>query len=100
MLRKLTRSLTEDIAPLLPAGVHFTEAHAIDAFDLLADCRTNRCFGKKYECESDVAGWRRTVQRSLCGRWLPASSEARYLQSVRKAKASKRGTVRDSFRDS
>jgi len=41
MLRKLARSLTEDIAPLLPAGVHFTEAHAIDAFDLLADCRTN-----------------------------------------------------------
>ncbi|MBI5783600.1 MAG: nucleotidyl transferase AbiEii/AbiGii toxin family protein [Gammaproteobacteria bacterium] len=32
MLEKLTRSLTEDIAPLLPAGVTFTEDDAIDAF--------------------------------------------------------------------
>jgi predicted nucleotidyltransferase component of viral defense system len=33
MLKKLTRSLTEDIAPLLPAGVRFDEAVAIDAFN-------------------------------------------------------------------
>jgi len=32
MLEKLTRSLTEDIAPLLPTGVTFTEDDAIDAF--------------------------------------------------------------------
>jgi len=32
MLEKLARSLTEDIAPLLPAGVRFNDADAIDAF--------------------------------------------------------------------
>jgi predicted nucleotidyltransferase component of viral defense system len=33
MLEKLTRSLTEDIAPLLPAGIRFAEADAIRAFE-------------------------------------------------------------------
>ena len=33
MLEKLNRSLTEDIAPLLPAGVMFTDEHAIAAFE-------------------------------------------------------------------
>ena len=32
MLEKLNRSLTEDIAPLLPAGIRFTEDDAIQAF--------------------------------------------------------------------
>ena len=32
MLKKLNRSLTEDIAPLLPPGVNFTDADAITAF--------------------------------------------------------------------
>jgi predicted nucleotidyltransferase component of viral defense system len=32
MLRKLNQSLTEDIAPLLPAGVNFTDDDAIAAF--------------------------------------------------------------------
>ena len=32
MLEKLTRSLTEDIAPLLPAGVHFSDDDAVEAF--------------------------------------------------------------------
>src|SRR6185437_8758678 len=32
MLKKLNRSLSEDIAPLLPAGVRFTEDAAIAAF--------------------------------------------------------------------
>lgn len=32
MLKKLNQSLTEDIAPLLPAGVSFTDADAIAAF--------------------------------------------------------------------
>lgn len=32
MLEKLTRSLTEDIAPLLPAGVRFDESDALRAF--------------------------------------------------------------------
>lgn len=33
MLEKLTRSLTEDIAPLLSAGVRFSDGDAIDAFE-------------------------------------------------------------------
>jgi predicted nucleotidyltransferase component of viral defense system len=33
MLEKLTRSLTEDIGPLLPLGVRFNEADAIAAFE-------------------------------------------------------------------
>ena len=33
MLEKLTRSLTEDIAPLLPAGVRFNDDDAILAFE-------------------------------------------------------------------
>ena len=32
MLEKLTRSLTDDIAPLLPTGITFTEDNALDAF--------------------------------------------------------------------
>lgn len=32
MLEKLTRSLTEDVDPLLPAGVQFTDDDAIEAF--------------------------------------------------------------------
>jgi predicted nucleotidyltransferase component of viral defense system len=32
MLKKLNQSLTEDIAPLLPAGVKFTDSDAIEAF--------------------------------------------------------------------
>jgi predicted nucleotidyltransferase component of viral defense system len=33
MLEKLTHSLTEDIGPLLPAGVHFDDADALRAFE-------------------------------------------------------------------
>ena len=33
MLEKLTRSLTEDIAPLLPPGVRFNDADALHAFE-------------------------------------------------------------------
>lgn len=33
MLEKLTRSLTEDIAPLLPAGVRFADEQALQAFE-------------------------------------------------------------------
>ncbi|HEB56345.1 MAG TPA: nucleotidyl transferase AbiEii/AbiGii toxin family protein [Gammaproteobacteria bacterium] len=33
MLEKLRRSLTEDIAPLLPAGVQFDDDDAVDAFN-------------------------------------------------------------------
>lgn len=33
MLAKLTRSLTDDIEPLLPAGIHFNDEHALAAFN-------------------------------------------------------------------
>ena len=33
MLEKLTRSLTEDIEPLLPAGVRFNDDDAMQAFE-------------------------------------------------------------------
>jgi len=33
MLEKLSRSLLEDIAPLLPAGVQFNDDDAMDAFN-------------------------------------------------------------------
>lgn len=33
MLEKLTHSLTEDIAPLLPAGIHFDDEIALQAFE-------------------------------------------------------------------
>ena len=33
MLEKLTRSLIEDIAPFLPAGVRFNDDDAIQAFE-------------------------------------------------------------------
>jgi predicted nucleotidyltransferase component of viral defense system len=33
MLEKLTRSLTEDIAPLLPAGIRFNDEDALQAFE-------------------------------------------------------------------
>lgn len=33
MLKKLTRSLTEDIAPLLPVGIHFNDEDAVQAFE-------------------------------------------------------------------
>lgn len=33
MLEKLTRSLTEDIAPLLPAGVRFADEQALQVFE-------------------------------------------------------------------
>jgi hypothetical protein len=33
MLEKLRRSLTDDVAPLLPAGIRFDDNAAIDAFN-------------------------------------------------------------------
>jgi hypothetical protein len=35
MLEKLTKSLTEDIAPLLPPGIEFSEDDAVNAFGLI-----------------------------------------------------------------
>ena len=35
MLEKLTRSLTEDVAPMLPASVRWSDSDAIEAFGLV-----------------------------------------------------------------
>ena len=49
MLEKLTRNLTEDVAPLLPAGIHFGEADAIDAFE---------CIWTKLIAQIDGEAWK------------------------------------------
>lgn len=49
MLQKLTRSLTEDIAPLLPAGIAFTDVHAIDAFNRIWTQLVGRIKGEAWK---------------------------------------------------
>jgi predicted nucleotidyltransferase component of viral defense system len=54
MLKKLTRSLTEDIEPLLPAGVHFDDAIAIDAFNAVWSHLIGRLRGDAWKLTADV----------------------------------------------
>lgn len=54
MLQKLTRSLTEDMAPLLPAGIHFTDAHAIDAFNRVWTLLISRIPGEAWKSSADA----------------------------------------------
>jgi len=54
MLQKLTRSLTEDITPLLPAGVHFTDTHAIDAFNRVWTLLISRIKGEAWKSSADA----------------------------------------------
>jgi hypothetical protein len=54
MLQKLTRSLTEDIAPLLPPGIDFTDAHAIDAFNRVWTLLVSRIAGESWKSSSDA----------------------------------------------
>lgn len=54
MLQKLTRSLTEDIAPLLPAGVEFTDAHAIDAFNRVWTELIGRIKGEAWKSSAEA----------------------------------------------
>lgn len=54
MLKKLTRSLTEDIAPLLPAGTEFTDAHAIDAFNRVWTLLISRIRGDAWRSSADA----------------------------------------------
>ncbi len=53
MLEKLTRSLTEDIAPLLPAGIRFNDDDALQAFERVWNVLIARISGD---------AWRRTVE--------------------------------------
>lgn len=49
MLEKLTRSLTEDIAPLLPAGIRFSDEDAIVAFNLVWADLVSRIKGESWK---------------------------------------------------
>ena len=54
MLKKLTRSLTEDIEPLLPVGVQFDEAIAIEAFNGVWRQLVTRMRGDAWRLSAEV----------------------------------------------
>lgn len=54
MLQKLTRDLTEDIDPLLPAGVQFTDVHAIDAFNRVWTRLISRIKGEAWKSSAEA----------------------------------------------
>jgi predicted nucleotidyltransferase component of viral defense system len=54
MLQKLTRSLTEDIEPLLPAGIEFTDVHAINAFNRVWTLLITRIPGQPWKSTADA----------------------------------------------
>lgn len=54
MLKKLTRSLTEDIEPLLPVGVRFDEAVAIEAFNCVWRQLIARMRGDAWRLSAEV----------------------------------------------
>ncbi len=54
MLRKLNQSLTEDIAPLLPAGVNFTDTDAIAAFGRVWGELVSRIPGDRWKSSKTV----------------------------------------------
>ncbi len=54
MLQKLERSLVEDIAPLLPAGVEFLEASALVAFERIWTLLISRLNGDSWKLSSQA----------------------------------------------
>jgi predicted nucleotidyltransferase component of viral defense system len=56
MLEKLTRSLTEDVDPLLPAGVRFSEDDAIEAFGKVWKELVVRIKGDAWKLTDKVVG--------------------------------------------
>ena len=56
MLEKLGRSLTEDIAPLLPAGVQFNDDDAMDAFNNVWTELVARIKGDPWKLSEQVIG--------------------------------------------
>ena len=54
MLQKLTRSLTEDIAPLLPAGIEFTDVHAINAINRVWTLLIARIPGEAWKSSAEA----------------------------------------------
>ncbi len=65
MLKKLTRSLTEDIEPLLPVGVRFDEAVAIDAFNDVWSTFIARLRGDSWRVTADAVVQLRTRHPGL-----------------------------------
>lgn len=54
MLEKLARSLTEDIAPLLPVGIEFGDQHALAAFERVWNSLIARIKGDPWKLSSKV----------------------------------------------
>jgi hypothetical protein len=54
MLQKLTRSLTHDIAPLLPSGIGFTDMHAIEAFNRACTQLISRIKGEAWKSSAEA----------------------------------------------
>jgi predicted nucleotidyltransferase component of viral defense system len=65
MRKKLTRSLTEDIEPLLPVGVRFDEAVAIDAFNDVWTTLIARLRGDAWRLTADAVAQLRTKYPGL-----------------------------------
>lgn len=60
MLEKLTRSLTEDIAPLLPAGIQFSDDDAVEAFGRVWNALVARLKGDAWKLIDKVVAELRT----------------------------------------
>lgn len=60
MLEKLTRSLTEDIAPLLPAGIQFSDDDAVEAFGRVWNALVARLKGDAWKLTGKVVAELRT----------------------------------------
>jgi hypothetical protein len=54
MLQKLTRSLTEDVTPLLPPGVRFDDADAVKAFGRVWGELVSRLSGESWKSSQAV----------------------------------------------
>lgn len=65
MLQKLTRNLTEDIAPLLPAGIEFSDVHAIDAFNRVWTQLIGRIQGEAWKSSAEAIHQLRTQKHPL-----------------------------------
>jgi predicted nucleotidyltransferase component of viral defense system len=65
MLKKLTRSLTEDIEPLLPVSVRFDQAVPIDAFNSIWRELISRLRGDAWRLSAEVIGQLRRKHAGL-----------------------------------
>lgn len=65
MLKKLTRSLTEDIEPLLPVGVRFDDSVAVEAFNGVWRRLIAGIGGSPWKLSEDVVGEIRRMHPNL-----------------------------------